>query len=1026
MAPRGKKKEAESAQPTDTIADYRFDAKRTNIPPAGLAAQGKLESPQRIRYTYDPHRPPMLRFDGSGAADKLPELLVTARKRALTNEEASLLAEALRTHQPWLEWANKREKLWFEVEPVALHIHERIAAQAIVKVAARQDVQRDLFADPKLSYREAVQFYQHDMDWANRMILGDSLQVMASLSRRENLAGRVQMIYIDPPYGIKFASNFQPEVGKRDVKDKESDPTREPEMVKAYRDTWTLGVHSYLAYLRDRLMVAKELLADSGSIFVQISDENLHRVRMLMDEVFGAANFVSLVTFRKKTMPLGATYLEGMADYILWYARDKTQTKFRQLYSHQDVQGDGHWSWVECDGARRKLSTKEVENHELLAPNSRVGRLVSMAPPTFSPASVFPITFRGRQCLPRGNGCWITAAEGMDRLIAANRIEAEGEALQYLLFLDDYPLVKVTNLWDDTIGARDRAYVVQTNTTVIERCLLMTTDPGDLVLDPTCGSGTTAYVAENWGRRWITMDTSRVALALARQRLMTAKFDYFELRPLNDDDRRRNPTGPWLKDGKVGAGSTAMALDCETVPHITLKSIAQNSALDSIFAKHQPTLDEKLNVLNGALGKVDSRLKSALQAKLATKQKAEGKKAVTEADRRRWLLPPANRDPKAKLTLDADFAGWYEWEVPFDADADWPKDLQAALSDYRAAWRAKMDAVNAAIAANAENEELVDKPRVRKNVVRVSGPFTMEAVMPAELTLHGTSPIEGTEGELDGFDAGPVYDSPQNAEAFLDKMIRLLFADGVRFPNNKVAKFSRLSPIGEDFLHAEGEWGDGEGNTQTVAVSVGPEFGPVTAWQVENALTFAARRGFENLVFAGFSFDAAAQAVIQDDPNPRLRCHLAHIRPDVNMGSLLKETPNAQLFSVFGSPRMKLATNADGMLTITLEGVDIYNPVENTILATSVDKVAAWFVDSDYDGRTFCITQAFFPDKSAWERLAKALKSVIDEGAFDALSGTVSLPFVAGPHKRVAVEGIDPRGNEAMRVMRLDAVAGGY
>ena len=227
----------------------------------------------------------------------------------------------------------------------------------------------------------------------------------------------------------------------------------------------------------------------------------------------------------------------------------------------------------------------------------------------------------------------------------------------------------------------------------------MTTDPGDLVLDPTCGSGTTAYVAENWGRRWITMDTSRVALALARQRLMTAKFDYFELRPLNDDDRRRNPTGPWLKDGKVGAGSTAMALDCETVPHITLKSIAQNSALDSIFAKHQPTLDEKLNVLNGALGKVDSRLKSALQAKLATKQKAEGKKAVTEADRRRWLLPPANRDPKAKLTLDADFAGWYEWEVPFDADADWPKDLQAALSDYRAAWRAKMDAVNAAIAA---------------------------------------------------------------------------------------------------------------------------------------------------------------------------------------------------------------------------------------------------------------------------------------------------------------------------------------
>ncbi len=548
----------------------------------------------------------------------------------------------------------------------------------------------------------------------------------------------------------------------------------------------------------------------------------------------------------------------------------------------------------------------------------------------------------------------------------------------------------------------------------------MTTDPGDLVLDPTCGSGTTAYVAEQWGRRWITMDTSRVALALARQRLMTAKFDYFELRPLNDDDRRRNPAGTWLRNG----GTEPKTLDCETVPHVTLKSIAQNAALDAIFARHQPALDEKLKALNAALARAPVGLKADLQAKLATKQKAEGKKAVTEADRRRWLLPPGNRenarDPKVKLTVDAGFAGWYEWEVPFDADPDWPKKLQDALAEYRAAWRAKMDEVNAAIAANADNEELVDKPRVRKNVVRVSGPFTMEAVMPAELGLDEASPIEGTDGELGGFD---VADAPQNAEAFLDKMIRLLAADGVRFPNNKVAKFDRLSPVGEEFLHAEGEWHDGEGHSQTVAVSVGPEFGPVTAYQVENALTYAARRGYENLVFAGFSFDAAAQAIIQDDPNPRVHCHLAHIRPDVNMGGLLKDTPNAQIFTVFGSPRVSLGRAADGMFTVTLEGVDIYNPVENTIHATNVDKVAAWFVDADYDGRTFCITQAFFPDASAWEKLAKALKAVVDESAFEALSGTVSLPFAAGTHKRVAVKVIDPRGNEVMRVLRLD---GGY
>jgi adenine-specific DNA-methyltransferase len=567
----------------------------------------------------------------------------------------------------------------------------------------------------------------------------------------------------------------------------------------------------------------------------------------------------------------------------------------------------------------------------------------------------------------------------------------------------------------------------------------MTTDPGDLVLDPTCGSGTTAYVAEQWGRRWITIDTSRVALALARQRLLTAKFDYFQLRELNDDDRRRNPAGPWLK---TESGSIA-TLDCETVPHVTLKSIAQNSALDAIFARHQPGLDAALVALNAALREIPpdppfakggaaiaaGGFRARLAAKLATKQKIEGKRAITEADRRRWLLPPAHRDPKIKLTVDAAFPGWYEWEVPFDIDRDWPDALQRALTVYRAAWRAKMDEVNAAIAANADNEELVDKPRLRKNVMRVSGPFTMEAVMPSELTLDEPSPIDGTDADLDGFAATPLADAPENTEAFLDKMLRLLAADGVRFPNNKVAVFSRLSPLGEEFLHAEGEWElpsppthlpQGEGSKTSVAVSVGPEFGPVTAWQVENALFYTARRGFDNLVFAGFSFDAAAQATIQDDPNPHVRCHLAHIRPDVNMGNLLKDTPNAQLFSVFGSPRAALNKTEDGLFTVTLEGVDIYNPVENTILATTVDKVAAWFVDTDYDGRVFCITQAFFPDKSAWEKLAKALKSVVDESAFEALSGTVSLPFAAGKHRRVAVKVIDPRGNEVMRVLRLE------
>lgn len=402
-------------------------------------------------------------------------------------------------------------------------------------------------------------------------------------------------------------------------------------------------------------------------------------------------------------------------------------------------------------------------------------------------------------------------------------------------------------------------------------------------------------------------------------------------------------------------------------------------------------------------------LRQRLLQKLYEKEKREGKKSITDADRRRWQLPKGE---------------WKEWEVPFDTDEDWPKELQAALTEYRQAWRAKMDEVNACISANAEQEELVDQPQIIRNVVRVSGPFTMEAIMPVEESLADESPIEGAAEELGTFAAEAATTSattnePTNAEAYLDKMLRLLRADGVRFPNNKILKFTRLEPCSGEDIHAEGEWEIEKGESRRVAVSFGPQFGPVTAYQVENILPVASRRGFDDLVFAGFSFDGAAQAIIQDDPNPRVRCHLAHIRPDVNMGELLKETPNSQIFTVFGSPRTKLDKTKDGQFILKMEGVDIYNPVENTILPTSADKVAAWFLDGDYDGRTFCITQAFFPDKSAWDKLARALKGVIDEARFEALSGTVSLPFPAGKHKRAAVKVIDPRGNEVMRVHRL-------
>ncbi|MFH0878735.1 MAG: site-specific DNA-methyltransferase [Lentisphaerota bacterium] len=993
--------------PDTPVQDYRYDATRKNIPPAGLAAQGMIREAPKMRYAYDPHRPPVLRFDVTGADDRLPELLRVAQDRKLTAEEARQLGEAIRHREPWLEWAGKQEKKSFEVDPVALHIHERVAAQAILKIAAREDVQRDIFADPQLEYQKAVQFYQHDMDWANRMILGDSLQVMASLARREDQAGKVQMIYMDPPYGIKFASNFQPEIGKRDVKDRESDLTREPEMVKAYRDTWTLGVHSYLAYLRDRLILCRELLTDTGSIFIQISDENLHLVRCMLDEVFGVRNFLGLIAF-VTTGGQSSDLLGNVFDFLLWYGRDTEKVKYRQLHTVKELREGGGWahSRIEFpDGRRENVGVETVKRllseGQPVRPYSQDGIASQGATATGSA----PIEFQGRLFPLPHNSHWKTSARGMERLACANRIEASENSIRYVRFLDDFPVQPITNIWDDTNrpGYIDaKRYVVQTSVKVIERCLLMTTDPGDLVLDPTCGSGTTAYVAEQWGRRWIAIDTSRVSLALARQRLLTATFPFHRCKGETGNDAN-------------GSANPAQGFVYKTVPHITLKSIAQNAALGAIFAKHQPLLDQKLAALNDALKTVMPAWRKQLAAKLMEKEKREGKRSITDADRRRWTLPKE---------------GWKEWEVPFDADEEWTSQLKTALSEYRADWRAKMDEVNACIAASAEQEELVDQPESVRGVTRVSGPFTMEAVMPAEEAMDVTSPIGGGPEELETFDqtGGDIHENagePLNAEAYIDKMLRLLRSDGVRFPNNKVMKITRLDLCGGDYLHAEGEWETEKGETRTVAVSFGPQFGPVTAFQVENALPLAMRRGFEDLVFAGFSFDGAAQAIIQDDPNPRVRCHLAHIRPDVNMGDLLKETPNSQIFTVFGSPRTDLRQADEGLFVIEMQGMDIYNPVDNTILPTNTDKVAAWFLDTDYDGRTFCITQAFFPDKSAWDKLARALKEAIDEERFAALSGTVSLPFPAGRNKRAAVKVIDPRGNEVMRVHRLDIGTGG-
>lgn len=1042
---------------TTTTADYRHKgSKRKNNPPARIASEGRIPQVEKAKYHYSPHLTPKLRFDPEGDPDKLPKLLAEARQRPLSASEAAELNEALRQQQPWLEWTEKREqheRRFFEVDPVALHIHERVSAQAILKVAARQDVERSLFADPEQEYHEAVQFYKHDIDWTNRLILGDSLQVMSSLARRENLAGKVQMIYIDPPYGIKFASNFQPELGNRDVKENDASLTREPEMVRAYSDTWHLGVHSYLTYLRDRLIVARDLLADSGSIFVQISDENLHRIRMLLDEVFGPENFQSVITFRS-SVPLKSTGLPSIGDYVIWYARSAAQMKRYDLYLDRRESAGSMATYVEePTGHRRTMSEAERTGARPLDDDCRVFATDNLVSSGFTPTCIFDVEYEGTVYSPTSRKSWKTNRDGMTRLLKAHRVNASGKTIRAMSYVEDYPVQKLSNFWTDTTGAPDKRYVVETPTKVIPRCLLMTTDPGDLVLDPTCGSGTTAYVAEHWGRRWITIDTSRVSVAIARQRLMIANFEHFEV----------SSAEPSAKAG-VDPGS---GFAYRQVPHVTLGCIAQDSNLDPIFDKHEIDLSEALSRCNDGLGLVTNALRDKAVGKLADKIGNEGWRAPTDADRRRWLIPGTTK-AMIENALASAFAGtskratakqiralvdkvptraevgpssvpekgigWEHWQVPFDADPDWPQSLQDAITAYRKAWRAKMDEVNACISANADQEALVDKPEVVKGVVRVSGPFTVEGVMPAELSLNAEGLFGGEPEDLEAGEVGTMAPAleMQNIHGYLTEMVSLIADDGVNFLNNEHQAFARVEPLFDagawSGIHAEGAWENGASDNgasdrASVAIGFGPQYGPVTAAQVEDLIRESSRGGYDELVVAGFSFDPEATAILQNPGHPKLRIHAAQIRPDINPGmkGLLKKTPaNSQLFTVFGLPSIEVKPVEDGEYQVTLEGVDIYDPVKNEIRSTGATKVAAWFIDGDYDGRTFCTTQAFFPDQDAWDKLAKALGSVVEPEAFAAFKGTVSLPFPAGKHKRIAVKVIDPRGNEVMTTHALD------
>jgi adenine-specific DNA-methyltransferase len=716
---------------------------------------------------------------------------------------------------------------------------------------------RSLFADPEQEYNEAVQFYKHDVDWSNRLILGDSLagHVVAGPARRSRGQG-ADDLYSTRPTGSDSAAISSRRLGKREVKgQRDADLTREPEMVKAYRDTWTLGVHSYLsipagAPRRGEVSYLADSRAASSSRSVT---KTFTACGMSRTRYSGRDNFISLITLRKTTSATNL-FLPGVSDYLLWYARNRVQARYRAVYLEKGLGGGAeHYGGVEFRNGMRRTLSKDERADASLTDEARLFTADNLQSASMGrekgegAACWFPVSVSGRSFLPNQRNRWKTNESGMLRLFGAERVLPQDEALRYLRYIDDFPVYPLNNVWADIGGAPDRRYIVETTTKIVERCILMTTDPGDLVLDPTCGSGTTASVAEQWGRRWIAIDTSRVAVAIARQRLLTSRYDFFK-----------------LKDASNGVVS---GFRYRGVPHISLKSIAQNPNLDPVFARHEPILEEKLGSVNAALAGVSTRLRTDFRSKLALKQKQEGKKAITDADRRRWDLPPIATP-------------WQHWEVPFDTDPDYPADLKKAVEEYRAAHRAKMDEVNACIAANADREELVDQPEIDRKITRVSGPFTVEAVQPPEMSLGDATIVEtGFAGEPD--ELGETFavrevqigDTPQNLEAYLSKMVDLLRMDGVRFPNNKEEKFTRLDAIyasgSSAGVHAEGRWVNaGETDPDpdgaaTVGVVFGPQYGPITAKMIEEVTRPAARR-YDDLVFAGFSFDGPAQAVIDE------------------------------------------------------------------------------------------------------------------------------------------------------------------
>ena len=977
---------------------------------------------RRKRRTKQPKRVESFRHDEA----KRPNLPSAEHQSVMSAVEQTPIRRAVKRRNrdldPQLVWRGKNYDDEFEVQAPPLFIQEKVHPKALIddlkRVAAEGKAPEDqasLFDDfnglPSVEAR--TEFYQHEANWSNRMILGDSLQVMASLADREGLRGKVQCIYIDPPYGIKFNSNFQWSTTSRDVKDGKADHiTREPEQVKAFRDTWRDGIHSYLSYLRDRLAVARELLTESGSVFVQIGDENVHRVRALMDEVFGEENFVAQITF-KKSSSATARHLSSTSDYLCWYGRSVDRLKYRPLKRAKVPGGAGGAAYTlveEVPGHWRSIRRDETGRTNEGDVRHRLFRLQTLTSQRqgrdTGPGSAMGFAYmsQGARFLPSSGRGWTTTVQGLDRLSRAGRIGPSGKSINYKRFFADAPTFETYNIWEDTQSGSGmvKTYVVQTNVKVVQRCILMTTDPGDLVLDPTCGSGTTAYAAEQGGRRWITIDTSRVALALARGRLLGARYPYYLLADSREGQEKeaeitRTPPKQAETYGRLRQGFVY-----ERVPHITLKAIANNAEIDVIWERLQPAVEAAICRLNEALAGHPGPFEVA----------AGGRQGATVDFR-----APAGETVALPSEEEAPANGLLEWEVPREPPDDWPSAASEALSEFWEARIARQKEIDASIAAKTEFEYLYDQPYEDKTKVRVAGPFTVESLSP-----HRSLVIDEEDNLVDTI--GEARKTNGNGQDFGGMILEQLRRAGVQQAHREDRiEFTSLRPWPGKMIAAEGSYLETEsGEDRRAGILVGPEFGSVTRPDLVDAAREAADAGFDVLISCAFSYDAQASEFSNFGRVPVLK---ARMNADLHMAEDLKNTGKGNLFVIFGEPDIDILTVPaanDGaeQFQVKLNGVDVFDPRTGKVRSDSTDGIACWFIDTDYNGESFFVRHAYFLGANdPYKSLKTTLKAEIDREAWETLHSDTSRPFLRPSSGRIAVKVINHLGDEVMKVSRV-------